>query len=226
MKTMRMTAVLIGLLVMAGCGGTPKLEIETFEVNHLNQHQLSQLIEPYIFYDREGTSGMYTLSGNILTVRETPDNLSRIAAVLHTYDIRKPSIMLHIDVIEANGGGIDPSIEDIAERLRELFRFTGYTRVAGGIISVTENGTVEQSMGASSDPGRGVFQFQAGFGRLTEVDGQWVLYADHLSLRRRDGTHISTSALLRVGQTTLVGTSLSGPDVKAVILAVRPEILK
>ena len=32
------------------------------------------------------------------------------------------------------------------------------------------------------------------------------------------------SALLRVGQTTLVGTSLEGPDVKAVILAVRPEI--
>ncbi len=225
MKTMRMTAVLIGLLVMAGCGGTPKLEIETFEVNHLNQHQLSQLIEPYIFYDREGTSGMYTLSGNILTVRETPDNLARIGAVLHQYDIKKPSIMLHIDVIEANGGGIDPSIQDIADRLRELFRFTGYTRVAGGVISATEWSNVEQSMGVS---GRGGYSFHlnASIGRLSRQEDEWVLYAENIHLRGNNGVTISTSALLRIGQTTLVGTSLSGPNVKAIILAVRPEIIE
>ena len=221
MKTMRMTAVLIGLFVMAGCSRAPKLEIETFEVNHLDAYRLSQLVEPYIFYDREGTDGMYTLSGNVLTVRETPDNLARIAAVLHRYDIKKPSIMLHIDVIEANGGDVDPSIQDIADRLRELFRFTGYTKVAGGIISVTEDGMVKQTMGASSGS---AFEFQARFGRLANEDGEWTLYAENLDLRRQDGTTISTSALLRVGQTTLVGTSLEGPDVKAVILAVRPEI--
>jgi len=226
MKIIRMTVLFIGLLVIAGCGRTPKLEIETFEVNHLDQHQLSQLIDPYIFYDREGTSGMYTLSRNILTVRETPDNLSRIAAVLNKYDIKKPSIMLYIDVIEANGGDIDPSIQDIADRLRELFRFTGYTRVAGGVISATEGGIVEQTMGVADGGDRGSFDFHARFGRLAHDDGEWTLYAEALELRRKDGTKISTSALLRVGQTTLVGTSLSGPDVKAVILAVRPEIIE
>ncbi|MFC1545656.1 hypothetical protein ACFL44_03100 [Gemmatimonadota bacterium] len=224
MKTMRMTAVLLGLFVIAGCGRTPKLEIETFEVNNLDQHRLSQLIEPYIFYGREGTDGMYTLSGNILTVRETPDNLARITDVLRMYDVRKPEIMLHIDIIEADGGDIDPSIQDIADRLRELFRFTGYTKVAGGIISVTEGGSVEQTMGASSESERGSFHFSARFGRLADEDGQWTLFAESLDLRRRDGTTISTSALLRTGQTTLVGTSLEGPGAKAVILAVRPEI--
>ncbi|MFC1628746.1 hypothetical protein ACFL3H_06490 [Gemmatimonadota bacterium] len=226
MKTMRMTAVLIGLIVMTGCGGAPKLEIETFEVNHLDQHSLSQLIEPYIFYDREGADGVYTLSGNILTVRETPDNLARITDVLRMYDVRKPSIMLYIDVIEADGGGIDPAIQDIADRLRELFRFTGYTKVAGGVISVTEGGTVEQTMGASSGSERGSFHFRARFGRLADEDDEWTLYAENLDLSRQDGTTISTSALLRIGQTTLIGTSLEGPEVKAVILAVRPEIVR
>jgi len=225
MKTLRMCAVLLGLFVIAGCGSTPKLEIETFEVNHLDSYRLSQLVEPYIFYDREGAAGMYTQSGNVLTVRETPDNLVRIAAVLQRYDIKKPSIILYIDVIEANGGDIDPSIQDIADLLRELFRFSGYTKVAGGVISVTEGGVVQQTMGASSGGNqRGSFEFQARFSQLAEEDGEWTLYAENLSLRRQDGTNISTSALLRVGQTTLVGTSLAGPDVKAVILAVRPEI--
>jgi hypothetical protein len=207
MKTVKMTAVLLVLLVIAGCGKAPRLEIETFEVNHIEHYQLTQLIEPYIFYGREGSEGMYTVSGNVLTVRETPDNLARIAAVLQKYDVRKPSIMLHIDVIEADGGEIDPSIQDIADRLRELFRFTGYERVAGGVTG--SNGT---------------FSFQARIGRISQEDGDWTLYAESLYLRRGDGTVIRTSAQLRVGQTTLVGTSLEGSGAKAVILAVRPEI--
>ncbi len=225
MKTVKMTAVLLVLLVIAGCGKAPRLEIETFEVNHIEHYQLTQLIEPYIFYGREGSEGMYTVSGNVLTVRETPDNLARIAAVLLKYDVRKPSIMLHIDVIEADGGEIDPSIQDIAERLRELFRFTGYERVAGGVMAVTEGSEIDQTMGVGGVTGSSsTFSFQARIGRISQEDGDWTLYAESLYLRRGDGTVIRTSAQLRVGQTTLVGTSLEGSGAKAVILAVRPEI--
>jgi len=225
MKTLKMTAILLVLLVIAGCGRGPKLEIETFEVNHIEHYQLTQLVEPYIFSGREGAQGMYTVSGNVLTVRETSDNLGRIAAVLQKYDVRKPSIMLHIDVIEADGGEIDPSIQDIADRLRELFRFTGYQRVAGGVVAITEGSEIDQTMGVGGSTGSGgSFSFQARIGRIGQEDGDWTLYAESLYLRRDDGTVIRTSAQLRVGQTTLVGTSLEGSGAKAVILAVRPEI--
>ncbi len=227
MKTMRMTAMLIGLLAITGCSGSPKLDIQTYEVKHLDQHQLSQLIEPYIFYDREGADGMYTLSGNILTVRETSDNLGRIAMVLKTYDIKKPTIRLYIDVIEADDGAeVDPAVRDIANRLKEIFKFEGYRKVSGGVLLATENTRVEQSMG---DERSRVFwyTFAANCGRLTQDEGDWVIFTE-MTLRRADGIEISTSALLREGQTTLVGTSAtSEPDsgIKAVILAVRPEIV-
>jgi hypothetical protein len=224
MKKINLT-ILFGLLVIAGCGRTPQLEIETFEVNNIENYQLTQLIEPYIFYGREGAAGMYTISDNVLTVRETPDNLARIAEILERYDVRKPSIMLHVDVIEADGGDIDPAIQDIADRLRDLFRFTGYERVAGGVLAVTEGSEVDQTMGIGGESGASrYFSFQARIGRIGLKEGNWTVYAENLSLRRGDGAAIRTSALLRVGQTTLVGTSLAGSDAKALILAVRPEI--
>jgi len=226
MKVFKTTAVLLALLSITACGGAPKLEIQTYEVKYLDQYQLSQLIEPYIFYDREGPDGMYTLSGNILTVRETSDNLGRIAMVLLSYDIKKPSVRIRVDVIEADGGGVDPAVEDIAARLRELFRFEGYQRVGGGVLLATENTRVEHSV--SDERGRAFwYTFSANCGRLSQDDGDWVMNTE-MTLRRGDGTEIATTALLREGQTTLVGTSASGQgdsSSKAVILAVRPEFV-
>ncbi len=66
------------------------------------------------------------------------------------------------------------------------------------------------------------YRFEARLGRLTEDEGEWLLFAD-LLLSQYGTDLLSTSAIIRNGQTTLVGTTLDG-DVKAVILAVRPII--
>lgn len=63
---------------------------------------------------------------------------------------------------------------------------------------------------------------EARCGRLTEDEGEWLLFID-LQLSKYDRNLLRTSAMIRDGQTTLVGTTLDG-DVKAVILAVRLEI--
>ncbi len=225
MRLSRTVPVFAALILLAGCSRPPRIDIQTFEVRYLDEERLSQLIHPYIFFDREGAPGTYSLSGNVLTVRETPDNLSRIRAVLNEYDVKKPSILLHVDIIEANGGGIDSSFEDIKDiydRLIELFKFEGYARVAGGVLSTMEGKHVSHSMGADRARG-GIYQFFAACGRLYQEDGKWVLYVE-MELLSAGPTLLSTSALLREGQTTLVGTSSTG-DVKAVILAVRPEIV-
>lgn len=222
MRLTRTAPVFAALILLAGCSRPPRIDIQTFEIRYLDEERLSQLVHPYIFFDRDGAPGTYSLSGNVLTVRETPDNLSRIRAVLVEYDVKKPSILLHVDIIEANGGEVDPSIAGISSRLKELFKFEGYTRVAGGVLSTMEGTHVSHSMGSDRVRG-GIYQFFANCGRLYQEEGKWVLYAE-MELRSAGPTLLSTSALLREGQTTLVGTSSIG-EVKAVILAVRTEIV-
>jgi len=187
-------------------------------VKYLEMNRAHALIEPYVFRGREKNPGSITVSGNVLTVRESADNLTRIAVVLTEFDIKQPEITLHIDVIEANGGGVDPQIADIQAELSDLFKFDGYTRAAGGVLRATEDAFVSQSMGVSGS----AYRFEARLGRLTEDEGEWLLFAD-LRLSQYGTDLLSTSAIIRNGQTTLVGTTLDG-DVKAVILAVRPAI--
>ena len=134
------------------------------------------------------------------------------------FDKKQPEIRLHIDVIEANGGGVDPQIADIQAELSDLFKFDGYRRAAGGVLTATEGSSVEQSMGVVG----GSYVFEARCGRLTEDEGEWLLFID-LQLSQYDRNLLRPSAMIRDGQTTLVGTTLDG-DVKAVILAVRLEI--
>jgi len=218
MRIAKPVFLMIVVAIAAGCSGGPQLETRTFEVKYLEMNRAHALVEPYVFMDREKNPGNMTVSGNILTVRESADNLTRIAVVLEEFDKKQPEITLHIDVIEANGGGVDPQIADIQVELSGLFKFDGYTRAAGGVLMATEDTYVAQTMGVSG----GAYRFEARLGRLTEDEGEWLLFAD-LRLSRYGTDLLNTSAIIRNGQTTLVGTTLDG-DVKAVILAVRPVI--
>ena len=218
MRIAKPVFLMIIVAIAAGCSGGPQMETMTFEVKYLEMNRVYDLIEPYVFRDREKNPGTISISGHILTVRETMDNLSRVESVLRQFDIKQPKIILHIDVIEANGGDVDPAIADIQAELAELFKFTGYRRAAGGVLTATEGSSVEQSMGV----GGGSYVFEARCGRLTEDEGEWLLFID-LQLSRYERNLLRTSAMIRDGQTTLVGTSLD-MDVKAVILAITLEI--
>jgi hypothetical protein len=218
MKILKALLLIVSAVAVVGCSGGPQLETRVFEVKYLEMHRVHQLVEPYVFYNRKDAPGTFSMSGQLLTVRETADNLTRIELVLAQFDQKRPEIMLHVDVIEANGGEVDPAIADIQVELAELFKFTGYTRVAGGVLTAIEGRLVTQSMGI----GNSAYRFEAQCGHLTEDEGEWLLFTD-LQLSRYGRDLLSTSAMIRDGQTTLVGTSLEG-DVKAVILAIRPEI--
>ncbi len=218
MKTLKPLFLIIAVAIAAGCSGGPKMETRAFEVKYLEIDRAYQLVDPYVFRERENSPGIISISGHVLTVRETVDNLTRIEAVLRQFDKKQPEITLYVDVIEADGGDVDPAISVIQIELAELFKFTGYRRAAGGVLTATEGSSVEQSMGVD----RGSYVFEARCRRLTKDDGEWLLLID-LRLNQYTTDLLSTSAMIRDGQTTLVGTTLDG-DVKAVILAVRLEI--
>lgn len=211
----------LAIILLTGCSRGTQLEIEAFQVKYLEPHSAVQLIEPYIFSGRESAPGGLSLSGNVITVRETRDNLWKIKSILELYDVKKPSIRLKVDVIEADGA--DESVTGIAdlEELKKLFRFEGYRVAAGGILPVMEGRSVGQAMGSI---GGVVYEFRANCGRFLQEDEDWILHTD-LNLEWRWGQILHSSVVLREGQTTLIGTGIELEGVKAVILAIRLEIV-
>ncbi len=75
------------------------------------------LIEPYVYRDRSTLS----MTEGLLTVRELPENLDRIAEVLEEYDRPRAAVRLHFQLIQANGfEDPDESIQAVEVELRKL----------------------------------------------------------------------------------------------------------
>ena len=86
MRIAKPVFLMIIVAIAAGCSGGPQMETRTFEVKYLEMNRAHALIEPYVFRDREKNPGTISVSGNVLTVRESVDNLTRIAGVLVEFD--------------------------------------------------------------------------------------------------------------------------------------------
>ncbi len=139
-------SVLLGV-VLAACGRAPNLETRTFRLQSLADHVALTVIDPYVYGDRPNAPGAATAMQGVLTVRETRDNLDRIARVLEEFDSPRQSVTLHFQVILANGAGsADPAIAEVEEELRKLFRFAGYRLVAQGSVTGLEQSHVNQKM--------------------------------------------------------------------------------
>ena len=139
-------AILLPMLVTA-CGSGVTLETRTFRLQSLGDQVALTVIEPYVYGDRPNAPGLATAMQGVLTVRETSDNLDRIARVLEEFDSPRQSVTLHFQVILANGAGsADPAIAEVEEELRRLFRFAGYRLVAQSSVTGLEQSQVNQMM--------------------------------------------------------------------------------
>ena len=98
------TAALAGLAL--ACSAQPQLETRTFELKHLDGGRAEVIITPYVYRERPGAQGMISVAGNVVTVRETTDNLDRIARVLAEVDRPRPTLRPVFKIIEANGKSI------------------------------------------------------------------------------------------------------------------------
>lgn len=114
--------VLAAILVAAGCDSRRGMAVRTYELHRLDYSEAETLVTPYV---REG--GFISGKGRLLTVRESPDRLDSIAALLKRYDGVPALVTLRFQVIEAGDfEGGDSAIARVEAPLREMFRYRGY----------------------------------------------------------------------------------------------------
>lgn len=204
------------------CGATAELETRTFELQYLRPDEAVEMVRPYIYDDRPDAPGIVTHFSSGITVRETSDNLERIARVLAEYDRPKPGVRLHFQLIEANGAGsADPAIAEVEDVLRDLFRFEGYR-----LLSEVQLGALVGS-GSTQAFGEGGRKFAIST-HVSEIRTRPEPGAVdlHVELMTEEiGRAMQTSMTVPVGQTVVLGSSRPDPERAALILAVRPELV-
>jgi hypothetical protein len=215
-------SVLLGV-VLAACGRAPNLETRTFRLQSLDDNVALSIIDPYVYRDRPAAPGAATAIEGVLTIRETSDNLDRIARVLEEFDSPRQSIGLHFQVIFANGSGSsDSSIAEVEAELRRLFRFAGYQLIAQGSIRGLERSGVNQKMFA---PENVMFRWYDVFARIGTVSGMGDSAVVDLDVQLEGDSNMlfSASVVLGIGNTVVLGT-LQLPQNRALILTVRAEL--
>jgi len=222
-RTALLAVVTLATAAVAGCGsGRVELETRTFELEHLSAGAAEDIIEPYVFADREGAPGAMSRTEGLLSVRETEDNLNRIERVLSEYDQpRGPEggLTLHFQLVEADGfTGTDEEIADVEEELRELFRFEGYRLAASGVLSVDARyGSFTQSLSGGL---RDRYSIRGGVGETRGEDDRVLLHEIAL-ISGEHGPLFQTTVSIRTGQTLVLGSAGVPGREGAVILVVR-----
>ena len=218
-------AALLGVLVWAMLryqAGAPALETQTFELRFLEPHEARDLIRPYVWDDRAGAAGTMSATDNMISVRETGDNLDRIAAVLEEFDLPQPTVRLNFQLIEANGAAQgDPAIADVEAELRRLFRYEGYRLVNEAVVGGMEGSHIEQVVGTNWNEEGWIITASIGSVRVIDDSG-WVQM--EVGVRSPTRGAFMTRVNARIGQTMVVGNAELMTGGGTLILTVRPEI--
>lgn len=217
----RFLSLVVSGVVLAGCSGG-ELETRTFEVQYLPSHEARTLVEPYVFTEREGRPGTLSSLDGALTVRETEDNLQRIERVLERFDRPRPSVMLHFQIVEANGAGdSDPAIAAVERELRRLFRFDGYRLVAETQMGGIQGTNFRQAVGGA---GNEAFLIRGGVTEVRRGGEAPTVTVDVGLLAGGVGDILETTVTIPAGHSVVLGTAKSPAYEGALILVVRAEI--
>lgn len=228
MLRIRRTALFVALALtavgVAGCGsGEVEMETRTFELGHLTAGEAEDIVEPYVFAEREGAPGAISRAEGLLSVRETADNLDRIERVLAEYDRpRGPQggLKLHFQLVEADGfDGTDEEIADVEEELRELFRFQGYRLAASGVLTVSGPfGDFSQSL---SGRGEDRYSVTGSAPSVSSNRSGGVFFSEIRLWSENHGPLFQTAVTVQPGQTLVLGSAGVPDQEGAVILVVR-----
>ena len=215
-KWLRVLVLALALPALAGCAFAPTLETRTFAVNSLTPSEVAELVDPYVYGDREGAPGAVSVIDGALTVRETPDNLARIERVLQEFDRPRGDLRLRFQLIEADGfTDSDPRIADVEDQLRGLFHFRGYRLAGEATLTVADGAEVSQRMQASDG-------FYSVTGRIYRVGGDQARL-ENMELLGEDAYHLSTSVNIRPGQTVVLGSAARAGSSATLLLTARAE---
>lgn len=211
------------LALTAGCAtdSTADLEVQTFRLEYLQPPAASRVIDPYVFADRGGQISIDERTRTI-TVRETPEMLSRIGEILAEYDKPEPSVRFHFRLIQANGvTGGGEEVQDVRDALPDgVFRFNNYRQIGEAVMTGLAWSEISQRMSGSGD--HYTISGEIREVRVTESGGTVQLF-----IRLLDAGYdqiFETTVNTRIGQLLVLGSAQSEVDRGALILAVRAEL--
>jgi hypothetical protein len=211
----------LGAYITVGCDRTPELDVQTFNLENRSGYEAAELIGPYIYNDREGAPGSMSALPNAISVRETPDNLEKIARVLSEFDQPIPPIRLRFQLIEADSfTEEDPAIAEVVQELRSLFRFEGY-RLLGEALVTLAGGTMgtqdftQRFLGTDE-----TFQIES----EVYMERPGAVRLNPITLWDRGGDRLlETSVNVALGQTVVIGGGKAAGGERSFILTVRAE---
>ncbi len=216
--------VALAAIAVTACNSGPTLDTRTFELQYLQGYEAEQLIAPYVFSDRETNPGMMSSAQGAITVRETSDNLDKIARVIDQYDRPKPTVMLTFQIIEADGASAsDPAIADVERELRRLFRFEGYRLVAETQVAAIQGTGIRQLVGDEGRQQR--FLIHSSVNEVRTGSDATTLTLDVALDAAGAGTILETSVTIPAGHAVVLGTGQAPGFDGALILVVRAEVV-
>jgi hypothetical protein len=190
----------------------------------------------------------------IITIRDVPDNIARMEEVLAKYDHSPATVRFVFQLIEADTSPrmVSASNErvstDLDSTLRSVLRFPSYRLIGQGVATVGEFAIVSQLL-AQSDPGAmyklmgqvGTIRLQSTTATtpMGQVDTAAVgtvklemsLSRSGMAVASKNGgalteTLMSTGLDVPLGQTVVLGTAAGRNSGKALILTVKPELVR
>ena len=216
-----------GVTGLGACDTGPDLDVRTFELQYIEPRAAATIIDPYVSADRGGEISIQQETG-VITVRESPEMLDRIAEVLQKYDRPEPGVRLHFRLIEADGQGAetDSELQDIRDALPEdVFRFKSYRQIAEAVMTGIEYSSISQAVSSE-----GTLQFRnlpyQIEGQIGEIRASGDSGTVQLQVALKGGgvEFFKTAVNARLGQLLVVGSAQPLPNRGALILTVRPEL--
>ena len=230
----------------------PRMETKTIELKHLKPSEAVKLLRPYVV---SSGGGVYDVAENmpIITIRDAADNIDRMEKVLAKYDHTPAAVRLVFQLIEADTGPRMINASNVSEQvpveldstLRSVLRFPVYRLKAQGIATTGELSYISQQMGDAGDGlhyslsanvgpikvqdadgnARGTVQLQVGLHR----EGPQQMSQNNNMAGRPDKvveTMLATGVSVPLGTTVVLGTAATRINGVALILTVRPELVR
>jgi hypothetical protein len=217
---MRPWHLLLGILLLAGCGRDGDAEFRTIPLSYMSSEEARQLISGQLA-GLDFMAVSYHEDPPTVILRGPDAQVNQVADLVQRFDRPSPNVQLRFQVIEADGfTTTDPAISDVEGALRGLLRFQGYRLVAESMVQAQAPGTAGQRLMAHD--GRR-FEIRARLARVLQRDTARAVSLE-VDLSEGGTSLLGTSLTVPSGQTVVVGTAQAGREGNTLILVVRPRI--
>jgi len=203
------------------------MDLQTFQYQprYLSYMTLRDALDPFArkvyMEDSEGEVSFDNVSTvdsrSMLLIRETPKRLREIRDLIQKLDVPRPQVLLTCFVIEGHKDSTEsPGLpSDLVANLRKLLPYSGYERVALGMLHIAAGGGRNQRATLAMNPKEGDETFQLNLipGGFDADQGNLTLDQCEFSTSSGNGYRqvFATSATVSLGEYSVLAVTGSTP---------------